>query len=193
MRIKVFLGLVQLASARATPVRSVEPRTIDLGYGLYTGIDDNVTGLTTWKGIRYAAPPLGALRWQAPRSPATNHTAARADTFGPACPQTYPSLPGVSFMFGDEDCLFLNVYAPTVALPRAIRNDTGSNETRLPVFVSIHGGGYGLGNGMQDMSSLVNTNDNSFIAVSIQYRVRNIKRPGLAHFALRSLAHVCRR
>jgi carboxylesterase type B len=59
---------------------------------------------------------------------------------------------------GNEDCLFLNVYAP-------------ENATNLPVLVWIHGGGYGLGNGQQDMSAIINTNNNSFIAVAIQYRL----------------------
>ena len=58
----------------------------------------------------------------------------------------------------DEDCLFLNVYAP-------------QNATRLPALVWIHGGGYGVGDGREDMSTLINANDNSFIGVGIQYRV----------------------
>jgi carboxylesterase type B len=58
----------------------------------------------------------------------------------------------------DEDCLFLNVYAP-------------HNATALPVLVWIHGGGYGVGDGREDMSRLINANDNGFIGVSIQYRV----------------------
>jgi len=57
-----------------------------------------------------------------------------------------------------EDCLFLNVYAP-------------QNASNLPVLVWIHGGGYGLGDGTQDMSSMINANNNSFVGVAIQYRV----------------------
>jgi carboxylesterase type B len=59
---------------------------------------------------------------------------------------------------GSEDCLFLNVYAPADA-------------TNLPVLVWIHGGGYGLQNGQQDMTHVITSNDNGFIAVTIQYRV----------------------
>jgi carboxylesterase type B len=54
--------------------------------------------------------------------------------------------------------LFLNVYAPS-----------GANN--LPVMVSIHGGGYGEGDGSQDMSGFINTNENTLIVVSIQYRL----------------------
>ena len=55
--------------------------------------------------------------------------------------------------------MFLNVYAPT-------------NAGNIPVLVYIHGGGYGAGNGQQDLTSIINGNGNNFIAVVIQYRVR---------------------
>lgn len=59
---------------------------------------------------------------------------------------------------GNEDCLFLSVYAP-------------QNQTNLPVLIWIHGGGYGEGQGNNDLGSIINTNNNSFIGVAIQYRV----------------------
>ena len=62
------------------------------------------------------------------------------------------------FIPGEEDCLFLNVYAPLGA-------------ENLPVLVWIHGGGYGFGDGTQDMAGIMNDNGQEFIVVSIQYRV----------------------
>lgn len=59
---------------------------------------------------------------------------------------------------GSEDCLFLSIYAPP-------------NAKDLPVFVWIHGGGYAAGQGDQDLSMLVNTNNKTFIGIAIQYRV----------------------
>lgn len=56
--------------------------------------------------------------------------------------------------------MFLNVYAP----PK-------SGSVKLPVLVYIHGGGYGFGDGNQDISELINANEKGFVAVSIQYRV----------------------
>ncbi|KAJ4298955.1 hypothetical protein N0V90_004198 [Kalmusia sp. IMI 367209] len=134
---------------------------VDLGYEIYEGLADSSTSLITFKGIRYASPPLGALRWQAPRAPVDNRSSIiSAASFGPNCPQSARNSPGAvtSGVTGDEDCLFLNVYAP--------RNATG-----LPVLVWIHGGGFGQGNGKQDLTRLINANNNSFVGVAIQYRL----------------------
>jgi carboxylesterase type B len=84
-----------------------------------------------------------------------------ASAFPPICPNSPLSLGpfgSAGEVFGDEDCLFLNVYAPT-------------NAANLPVLVYIHGGGYGAGNGQQDLTSIINGNGNSFIGIAIQYRV----------------------
>lgn len=82
-----------------------------------------------------------------------------AVSYRPICPQSFNAVPGNDFVLGDEDCLYLNVYAP-------------ANADNLPVLVWIHGGGYGFYNGQQDMSSIIMTSNNTFIGVSIQYRVR---------------------
>ena len=133
---------------------------INLGYAKYQGYSNPASGLNIWKGIRYAAPPTGNLRWKPPRLPETEAglPVHQASNVGPMCPQAYPSVPGVPFVPGDEDCLFLNVYAPSGA-----RN--------LPVLVWIHGGGYGLGDGTQDMTDIINANNKGFVVVSIQYRL----------------------
>ena len=107
--------------------------------------------------IRFAAPPTGNLRFQAPQVPADNRSQViQANAFAPQCPQSSDS-PGKGTL-STEDCLFLNVYAP-------------QNATNLPVLVWIHGGGYGLGNGRQDLQAIIETNNNSFIGVAIQYRL----------------------
>ena len=113
--------------------------------------------------IRYAASPTGSLRWQPPQAPSVDRSQIlRGDTLPQNCPQSpgssgapYPS--GFNFT-GNEDCLFLSVYAPP-------------NATDLPVLVWIHGGGYGQGQGNIDMSPIINANQNGFVAVAIQYRV----------------------
>lgn len=164
----VVLSLVLATAAAAT----ITPLTVDLGYASYTGVHNASTRLSAWKGIRYAQLPVGRLRWQAPQ-PLTNvstntltnaSTPILADKFGPACPQSLPQVPGASSLFipGNEDCLFLNVYAPS--------SNTGAP---LPVLVWIHGGGYGEGDATQDLSQLLAATSYShpIIGVSIQYRL----------------------
>ena len=112
--------------------------------------------------IRFAAPPTGILRWQRPEPPVINRSAIfRADSYGPTCNQApFSGAPdfGGGSASASEDCLFLNIQSP-------------ANATNLPVLVWIHGGGYGVGNGQQDFTDLLTANDNSFVAVSIQYRL----------------------
>jgi para-nitrobenzyl esterase len=88
-------------------------------------------------GIPYAAPPLAALRWQAPRPPAPWTTPRPALEYGVLCPQDLrivnPPRPPVS-----EDCLTLNLWTPTAAPTK-----------RLPVIVWLHGGGYFQGSASQ--------------------------------------------
>ena len=95
-------------------------------------------GLAVFRGIPYAAPPVGKLRWQPPQKPPSWTGVQNATSFGPACPQQEVSeLEGG----GDlgrmaEDCLYLNIWKPI----------TQRNE-KLPVMVWIHGGGFGVGAG----------------------------------------------
>ncbi|KAI0018192.1 inactive carboxylesterase 4 [Xylariomycetidae sp. FL0641] len=152
-----FLSLPHAESASHPRDDSLE---VDLGYAKYRGVANELSGLNVWQGIRYAAAPTGDLRWQAPQLPATDQTVMDATTPGPQCPQSYPGQSVLGFDEGDEDCLFLNVFSP---------NDAPSEG--LPVLIWIHGGGYGFGNGNQDMTEILNANDNNFVAVSIQYRL----------------------
>ena len=123
---------------------------IDLGYERYLGVANSSIGLNTWKGIRFAAPPTGSSRWQAPQAPVVNRgQALQADTLPQRCPQTLASnIITSTNITGDEDCLFLSVYAPPSA-------------KNLPVFVWIHGGGYGQGQGDADPSAIMNANYDS--------------------------------
>lgn len=112
--------------------------------------------------MRYAAPPTGQNRWQAPLAPNISGETFQAGVVPPRCPQApdagfFP--PGYNFT-GSEDCLFLSVYAPP-------------NAMNLPVLVYIHGGGYGTGGGEtnEDLGPIIVANNHSFIGVTIQYRL----------------------
>ncbi|KAL6790245.1 Alpha/Beta hydrolase protein [Trichoderma sp. SZMC 28013] len=159
----ILLALVTV-SDQAVPKPAPRPR-VDLGYAVYEGLYNATTDLNIWKSIRYAAPPVGKLRWQAPQEPpkaTTPNRLVQAVDQPPWCPQSgafgVPLVYGFDSNLGNEDCLYLNLYAP----PRA---------ENLPVLVWIHGGGYSVFAATYDPSSLINTNNNSFIVVEIQYRL----------------------
>ncbi|MEV0945426.1 carboxylesterase/lipase family protein [Rhodococcus sp. NPDC049939] len=125
---------------------------IDLDTGTIRGrrLDD----LIAWRGIPYAAPPVGALRFRAPH-PAESWSGVRqAADFGFRAPQR-----GVSS--SDEDCLTLNVLAPS-----------RPSDTPRPVMVFIHGGAYSSGSSASPLyggQSLVRRGD--IVYVSINYRL----------------------
>lgn len=103
-----------------------------------------------FKGVPFAAPPVGELRWRAPAPVVPWQGVRVADTTGSACPQRGPAPQ-------NEDCLFLNVWAPrSAARP-------------LPVMVWIHGGGYRLGTGgSSDGAPLVSK---GVVLVTLNYRL----------------------
>jgi para-nitrobenzyl esterase len=97
-----------------------------------------------WRGIPYAAPPVGERRWRAPEPAASWQGTREALGFGPHCAQHASPFAGAEgepgSLSGSEDCLYLNVYAPRFE-PGAV--PTGA--ARLPVMVWIHGGGNVIG------------------------------------------------
>ncbi|MDN3920895.1 carboxylesterase/lipase family protein [Roseateles violae] len=111
-------------------------------FGKIVGIDDSAaSGTYAWKGVPFAKPPVGALRWRAPVDPEGWKTARPTQQFGPACVQ-YGRIygPGANNRYdptigttlgqavGSEDCLYLNIWRPA---------DRRGN---LPVIVFVHGG-----------------------------------------------------
>ena len=131
---------------------------VDTSYGPVRGIDRG--RINVFKGIRYAAPPVGDLRFRAPQPPERWTEVADASEFGCACPQ--PPLPGIPLDLGagqDEDCLTLNIWAPDGAEAK-------------PVMVWLHGGAYVLGSGTQpfyDGNRLADSGD--VVVVTLNYRL----------------------
>lgn len=117
-------------------------RTLSLGP--VVGIAEQ-SGTHAWLGIPYAQPPVGELRWRAPRPPAPWSQTLEATRFGRSCPQlpnrlANPEDAPHEGIVGDEDCLTLNVYAPSFAAAKVPKEGA-----RLPVMVWIHGGGNSIG------------------------------------------------
>ena len=128
MRFVLAIAIAILAAPALAESNFTGP-LVNLGYARYRGYHDVDSDMNVWMGIRYAAPPLGKLRWQAPQPPLSNGSwVAPAIDPPPACPQTgafgVPPAYGFNTGFGSEDCLYLNVYAPP-------------NATNLPVFLWI--------------------------------------------------------
>jgi para-nitrobenzyl esterase len=122
-------------------------------------------GVDQFLGVPYAAPPVGALRWQAPQ-PVQPWTGVRdATSYGNRCAQ----LPSGNGPREDtEDCLFLNVFAPAGHPGSAAAH--GRAGRGLPVLFMIHGGGLANGAGDQHDGSLI-VNTDHIIVVSINYRL----------------------
>ena len=109
-------------------------------YGALEGVSLD-SGCSLYRGVPYAAPPVGELRFRPPQPPVPWDGVRKCDQWGAACPQepsNHPKSPySVEFYSGqdypprmDEDCLFLNIWTPAK-----------SADDRLPVMLWLHGGG----------------------------------------------------
>jgi para-nitrobenzyl esterase len=118
-------------------------------------------GVRGFKGLPFAQPPVGALRWREPQ-PVKDWTGIRnADKFGPSCMQRL-SPRADYWLRGDsmsEDCLYLNVWTPA-----------RSANARLPVLVYIFGGGFQNGDGSEPRYDGERTARDGIVAVSVNYR-----------------------
>lgn len=110
--------------------------------------------IAEFRGVPYAAPPVGYWRWRAPRKPPAWTGVRDASAYGPACEQQLASYP-IS-----EDCLSLNIFAPLPAKAASKR----------PVMIWIHGGGFISGSGRDfDARALAARGD--VVVVTINYRL----------------------
>lgn len=111
-----------------------------------------------FRGIPFAAPPVGPLRWRAPRRPARWTMPRDTTTPHAACPQTSDGWNDRAAAASDEDCLLLDIRTPDLAAG-----------AKLPVMVWIHGGSNRAGEGNGTAESRMT--DDGIILVSIQYRL----------------------
>jgi para-nitrobenzyl esterase len=162
-----------LVGCHALPAKQAMQRNTK--WGPIVGSDDSArNGTWSWKGVPYAKPPVGALRWRAPQEPQTWSTPRDAAAFAPACVQTGrlygPGLHNrhdetigstLGKTVGSEDCLYLNVWTPASL----------SSKPR-PVIVFVHGGsnitGY-TADPVYDGATLARNED--AVVVSVSYRL----------------------
>ena len=134
---------------------------VETAYGPVRGADDG--SITSWKGVRYAAPPTGDLRWRAPQPPEKWTEVADASALGRVCPQ--PVEPRIPIDLGapqGDDCLTLNIWASS--------NIAAGD--RKPVMVWIHGGAYVLGSANQPLyNGRVLAAGGDVVVVTVNYRL----------------------
>jgi len=118
--ISLFVVIILFALATLLHGQVSDPAVVKIESGSLRGVAKN--GVVSWKGIPYAAPPVGKLRWRVPQPPVVWSGVRDANQFGPACMQT-------DDVQKSEDCLFLNVWRPF-----------SPSQSPLPVMVWIHGG-----------------------------------------------------
>lgn len=115
-------------------------------------------GVSIYKGIPFAAPPVGDLRWRAPAPVQSWPGVKKADAFGPACMQASGGMGNTGAV--SEDCLYLNVWTPA----------KGAGE-KVPVIVWIYGGGYSGGSTSTPMYDGMGFAQKGVVLVSVAYRV----------------------
>jgi para-nitrobenzyl esterase len=136
---------------------------VSTAYGKVRGLRKG--GVAQWRGIPYAEPPVGPLRFLPPRPPVPWSGERDATRFGPIAEQSrdarHAMLSGVSDKLAmGEDCLVLNVLSPA------------ADDAKRPVVVWIHGGAFVMGSGSQPLyngSSFVTRHD--LVVVTINYRL----------------------
>ena len=151
------LAMVLPALLPAAPAGTSSP-VVRIATGRVRGVERG--GLTIFKGIPYAAPPVGQLRWQAPQ-PVKPWTGVRSATeFGHDCMQLpFPGDAAPLRTTPSEDCLYVNVWAPA----KHARN--------LPVMVWIYGGGFVNGGSSPAVYSGANFARDGIVFVSFNYRL----------------------
>ena len=117
-------------------------------------------------GVPYARPPVGDLRWKAPQPMRPWHGLRKAQAFGASCYQEWPARPFGPFTLEfvetpkqAEDCLFLNLWRPA------------TKATGMPVFLWIHGGGFGGGSGAVKVYDGAQLASRDVVVITINYRV----------------------
>jgi len=148
------VAMLWLASPAGAQVREA-----DVTGGRVAGVVAN--GITSFKGIPFAAPPVGALRWKAPQPVKPWTGVKQASSFALSCMQDasaaklFNAPEGVS-----EDCLYLNVWTPAKSASES-----------LPVMVWIYGGGFVLGQTSVPLYDGTKLAEKGVVLVSVSYRV----------------------
>ncbi|CAN5159775.1 carboxylesterase family protein [soil metagenome] len=156
MSLVSLFGAALLMTTPATPLYPTP--TVETTQGMLVGRAE--AGVESFKGVGYAAPPVGPLRWRPPQAPSAWTGPRDAGEVGAICIQPPANGdPGVGPLPMSEDCLTLNVWAP--------ERRTGP----LPVMVWIHGGGYINGSGTAALYDGTKLARRGVVVVTLNYRL----------------------
>ncbi|UOQ69951.1 carboxylesterase/lipase family protein [Hymenobacter volaticus] len=162
---RVFFLLLLAVVGACLPALAQQPKTIlapqiKTASGVLEGVRE-ASGIRSFKGIPFAQPPVGALRWKEPQPLASWSGVRKAHQFGPK-PMQLP-------VFGDmnsrsrgmsEDCLYLNVWTPAKL-----------GQERLPVLVYFYGGGWVAGDGSEPRYDGESMARKGIVSVTVNYRL----------------------
>ena len=153
----ILIKLINATFAQS-PKETILPQ-VNTTNGLLEGMEES--GIRSFKGIPFAAPPIGDLRWKEPQ-PVTNWKGVRkANKFGPRAMQR-PIYGDMGFRSDgiSEDCLYLNVWTPAI-----------SSKAKLPVLVYFFGGGFLAGDGSEYRYDGEHMARDGIVAVTVNQRL----------------------
>jgi para-nitrobenzyl esterase len=158
----LLLATVALAGCDADPTGDQRDGSgatvVETASGVIRGLEHD--GVLSWKGVPYAAPPVGGLRWRAPEPVEPWSGVRDARTYGDICVQSRANMAEPLRAGGSsEDCLTLNVHRPT------------GTDADLPVMVWIHGGGFAFGAGSEAVFNSPELVRRGVVLVTLNYRL----------------------
>ena len=155
---RILLALTFLLAHSVIAQPDVPPR-VETAYGTLEGAEDS--GINVFRGVPFAAPPVGDLRWKAPQPVEAWDGVRKADKFGPQAMQR-PFFSDMVFRSDgmSEDCLYLNIWTPAV-----------SGDERLPVLVYFYGGGLFTGDGSEPRYAGASMARRGIVSITVNYRL----------------------
>ena len=157
-----LMALAAATSTRTIAFSQAQSAVVRVDSGDLQGVIED--GVESFKGIPFAAPPVGDLRWRPPQPPARRTGVRQATEFGANCMQGRFGPPAAAGApagpVPSEDCLYLNVWRPAAPASR-----------NLPVMVWIHGGGFTGGSSSSPNTSGVGFAKQGVVLVAMNYRV----------------------